>query len=151
MSQLKGKPPINNPAQESVNKITATADNTAGPKTHKFGPLVWRTSRERRKAKQQRHNKCNSGDSGIQVELEADDNQPEIARLGEDLRPLNETINPNVRRTNSAKASKPTGRLENVEREGGHYSLDRRSLSQPTDLNRLPETIDSESDTSEGE
>lgn len=40
---------------------------------HRFGPLVWRTSKERKKTKIHRRDKCNSGDSGIQVELENDD------------------------------------------------------------------------------
>jgi len=42
-----------------------------------FGPLVWRSSKERRKTKSHRRDKCNSGDSGIQVELENDENLSE--------------------------------------------------------------------------
>lgn len=45
--------------------------------TCRFGPLVWRTSKERRKTKTHRRDKCNSGDSGIQVELENDENLSE--------------------------------------------------------------------------
>lgn len=41
---------------------------------NRFGPLVWRSSKERRKTKTHRRDKCNSGDSGIQVELENDEN-----------------------------------------------------------------------------
>ena len=39
-----------------------------GPK-FRFGPLVWRSSRERNKrgTKAARNAKCNSGDSGVQV------------------------------------------------------------------------------------
>lgn len=44
---------------------------------NRFGPLVWRTSKERRKTKSYRRDKCNSGDSGIQVELENDENLSE--------------------------------------------------------------------------
>ncbi|XP_022919808.2 uncharacterized protein [Onthophagus taurus] len=37
---------------------------------YKFGPLVWRTSKERKKLnKAARNAKCNSGDSGIQIEM----------------------------------------------------------------------------------
>lgn len=35
--------------------------------SHRFGPLIWRSSKERRKTKSHRRDKCNSGDSGIQV------------------------------------------------------------------------------------
>lgn len=44
----------------------------------RFGPLVWRSSKERRKTKTHRRDKCNSGDSGIQVELENDENLSEL-------------------------------------------------------------------------
>ncbi|EDW33005.1 GL16131 [Drosophila persimilis] len=40
---------------------------------YRFGPLIWRTSKERRKTKFNRRDKCNSGDSGIQIELEQDE------------------------------------------------------------------------------
>lgn len=36
----------------------------------RFGPLVWRSSKERKKTKKSARNaKCNSGDSGIQIEV----------------------------------------------------------------------------------
>ncbi|XP_025073161.1 uncharacterized protein LOC112552338 [Pogonomyrmex barbatus] len=36
----------------------------------RFGPLVWRSSKERKKGnKAARNAKCNSGDSGIQIEM----------------------------------------------------------------------------------
>lgn len=36
----------------------------------RFGPLIWRSSKERKKAKKAARNaKCNSGDSGIQIEV----------------------------------------------------------------------------------
>ncbi|KAL1464597.1 hypothetical protein WDU94_004227, partial [Cyamophila willieti] len=36
----------------------------------RFGPLIWRSSKERRKGKKaSRNQKCNSGDSGIQIEM----------------------------------------------------------------------------------
>ena len=43
----------------------------------RFGSLVWRSSKERRNTKSHRRDKCNSGDSGIQVELENDENVSE--------------------------------------------------------------------------
>jgi hypothetical protein len=37
----------------------------------RFGPLVWRSSKERKKGKKAARNaKCNSGDSGIQIEVQ---------------------------------------------------------------------------------
>lgn len=36
----------------------------------RFGPLIWRTSKERKRMnKAARSAKCNSGDSGIQIEV----------------------------------------------------------------------------------
>lgn len=40
---------------------------------YSFGPLTWRSSKEREKTKHYRRDKCNSGDSGIQVEIENDE------------------------------------------------------------------------------
>ncbi|XP_059216333.1 serine-rich adhesin for platelets isoform X2 [Stomoxys calcitrans] len=53
----------------------STADVTDGTSSNKyrFGHLVWRSSKERRKTKYNRRDKCNSGDSGIQIELENDE------------------------------------------------------------------------------
>lgn len=48
-------------------------DVTDACNKYRFGPLVWRTSKERRKTKYNRRDKCNSGDSGIQIELENDE------------------------------------------------------------------------------
>ncbi|XP_075161455.1 rho guanine nucleotide exchange factor 3 isoform X1 [Haematobia irritans] len=60
---------------------TDVTDSTAGnsqsqsqnTNKYRFGPLVWRSSKERRKTKYNRRDKCNSGDSGIQIELENDE------------------------------------------------------------------------------
>lgn len=49
---------------------------------YRFGPLVWRTSKERRKTKYNRRDKCNSGDSGIQIELENDEQFARILAAG---------------------------------------------------------------------
>ncbi|XP_018910365.2 spermatogenesis-associated protein 13 isoform X1 [Bemisia tabaci] len=40
-----------------------------GDPKFRFGPLVWRTSKERKKARKARSAKCNSGDSGIHIEM----------------------------------------------------------------------------------
>lgn len=143
-----------------MNEIIITTGSGSTMKTHRFGPLVWRTSKERRKAKHQRRDKCNSGDSGIHVELDNDE-EGQAAEAS-----TVETRNVNVRRTNSAKTSKlsiareaaSNGHRERVEEtDSGHPSLDRsvkvRSLSQPSDLNRLPDQLnDTDSDSvSEGE
>ncbi|XP_058123491.1 uncharacterized protein LOC131294650 [Anopheles ziemanni] len=89
---------------------------------HRFGPLIWRSSKERRKTKSHRRDKCNSGDSGIQVEL---DNDADQHLLLQQLHPLenhpegvspgrngdashNQQYSPSgvpVRRANSAKVS----------------------------------------------
>ncbi|XP_030760452.1 uncharacterized protein LOC115885626 [Sitophilus oryzae] len=45
-------------------------EHTAGDQKYRFGPLIWRTSKERKKLnKAARSAKCNSGDSGIQIEI----------------------------------------------------------------------------------
>ncbi|XP_067648118.1 serine-rich adhesin for platelets [Eurosta solidaginis] len=80
----------------SGHTITATTSNTAeaDDDTHseattnlmlegttgkyRFGPLIWRSSKERRKTKYNRRDKCNSGDSGIQIEL---DNDEQFSRI----------------------------------------------------------------------
>lgn len=59
---------------------------------HRFGPLVWRTSKERRKTKTHRRDKCNSGDSGIQVELENDENLSENVQLHQMVIRINEIL-----------------------------------------------------------
>nr|CAD7428476.1 unnamed protein product [Timema monikensis] len=47
-------------------------DDTATDPKFKFGSLVWRSSKERKKGKKAARNaKCNSGDSGIQLEIVA--------------------------------------------------------------------------------
>lgn len=92
-------------------------DSSSGK--YRFGPLIWRSSKERRKTKYNRRDKCNSGDSGIQIELEQDEQyvraltgaQAGVARA---TTPLNRSSTPiraaelkarTIRRTHSAKAS----------------------------------------------
>lgn len=56
--------------------------STAVSNKYRFGPLVWRTSKERRKTKYNRRDKCNSGDSGIQIELENDEQFARVLAAG---------------------------------------------------------------------
>ncbi|XP_030386384.1 uncharacterized protein LOC115633127 isoform X2 [Scaptodrosophila lebanonensis] len=84
---------------------------------YRFGPLIWRSSKERRKTKFNRRDKCNSGDSGIQIELEQDEQYARVLSASGQQSVQNETpphasSTPNtaeakarvIRRTNSAKA-----------------------------------------------
>ncbi|CRK90297.1 CLUMA_CG004007, isoform A, partial [Clunio marinus] len=113
-----------------------SADNnleTNESKHHRFGPLVWRSSKERRKTKSHRRDKCNSGDSGIQVELENDENLSENVP-SMDVSPQHTA---KVRRANSAKLSTATStRLENKSdnKTSSVQVNTKRSLSQPSDL-----------------
>lgn len=139
LSQLKGKPP---PAS------TETVETTK----HRFGPLVWRSSKERRKTKHHRRDKCNSGDSGIQVELEND----EILNDGSDsIENSPKSLNIKVRRANSAKVTnsfKIKSQRKELEEQRkdtlGPVSnkIQGRSLSQPSGLDRLSKENE-ESDT----
>jgi len=53
---------------------------------YRFGPLIWRSSKERRKTKFNRRDKCNSGDSGIQIELEQDEQYVRNAHIAHPVR-----------------------------------------------------------------
>lgn len=117
--------------------------------SHRFGPLIWRSSKERRKTKSHRRDKCNSGDSGIQVELEADEQLlPEAGIDGTDpISPSSVT----VRRANSAKVSTSSGGASllkhklslksssnnNKENIANISRLSGKSRSQPSGLDRL--------------
>uniref|UniRef100_A0A336KDU4 CSON008918 protein n=1 Tax=Culicoides sonorensis TaxID=179676 RepID=A0A336KDU4_CULSO len=113
---------------------------------HRFGPLVWRTSKERKKTKIHRRDKCNSGDSGIQVELDND----ELTVTTTNYVPDNmETSSPSPRvvRSGSTKSSNASPvpsrapikvRTSNKEEEiATTTTLSMRSLSQPTGLDRI--------------
>lgn len=120
----------------------------------RFGPLVWRTSKERKKTKIHRRDKCNSGDSGIQVELDNDD----VITItnSNNFVPESMEVSPpypsRVVRSGSAKSSKSTNpspipsrapikvinKKENDDDEvTTTTTLSMRSLSQPTGLDRL--------------
>lgn len=108
---------ITAPAATSTSCEDTVVDSSSGK--YRFGPLIWRSSKERRKTKYNRRDKCNSGDSGIQIELEQDEQyvraltgaQAGVARA---TTPLNRSSTPiraaelkarTIRRTHSAKAS----------------------------------------------
>lgn len=65
--QLFGKKATSNPQPD--NRQMKNEEQTR----YRFGHLIWRSSKERRKTKYNRKDKCNSGDSGIQIELENDE------------------------------------------------------------------------------
>ncbi|XP_049314698.1 uncharacterized protein LOC105230093 isoform X2 [Bactrocera dorsalis] len=62
--------------QSDQSTANVALEGTAGK--YRFGPLIWRSSKERRKTKYNRRDKCNSGDSGIQIEL---DNDEQFSRI----------------------------------------------------------------------
>lgn len=162
---------------------TPTASSESGPEggdassgKYRFGPLIWRTSKERRKTKFNRRDKCNSGDSGIQIELEQDEQYSRaLAVSGQTGAATSVSVNGtstgaeskirSIRRTNSAKAGSilvpfvlksknakhlNIGESDRVEREAPE-SLPTRSLSQPNGLETYgmgrPELEDSDSDS----
>lgn len=119
---------ITAPAANGLETVTTTpAENAAAAvdsssAKYRFGPLIWRSSKERRKTKFNRRDKCNSGDSGIQIELEQDEQyvraltQPGagVAGVASAATPLNRSSTPiraaelkarTIRRTHSAKAA----------------------------------------------
>lgn len=121
--------------------MNATGD-TADTTKYRFGPLMWRTSKERRKAKHHRRDKCNSGDSGIQIELENDENMSHDMTDSANTSPA---FNSRVRRANSARIPSTLAQsvrarvLKKTERNERNASpLRTRSLSQPYGLNTIP-------------
>lgn len=57
--------PKSSPSHTTAAAIAGEMDSNG---KYRFGPLVWRSSKERKKTN--RRDKCNSGDSGIQVEID---------------------------------------------------------------------------------
>lgn len=57
--------PKSSPSHTSAAAMAGEMDSNG---KYRFGPLVWRSSKERKKTN--RRDKCNSGDSGIQVEID---------------------------------------------------------------------------------
>lgn len=140
----------NNSSVSSINSNTHSMVNATNPSfdsadiiKYRFGPLVWRTSKERRKTKHHRRDKCNSGDSGIQVELENDENVSNDVTDSLDASP---SFNVRVRRANSAKVASNTmassAKARVLKRNDGSDKLyltpiPGRSLSQPNRLNQI--------------
>lgn len=129
----------------ATNPTNSTCD-TADMTTYRFGPLIWRTSKERRRSKHHRRDKCNSGDSGIQVELENDENSP-YDNAGTDNLAVSPSFNVRVRRVQSVKvasnAMANTLKDKVVKRDDEGVNklylnqLSGRSLSQPFGLNQI--------------
>lgn len=133
---------INSNTHSMVSTTNQTFDNTDIIK-YRFGPLIWRTSKERRKTKHHRRDKCNSGDSGIQVELENDENVSHDVTDSLDASP---SFNIRVRRANSAKVASnamaslaKTKIIKRNDCSNKLYltSIPGRSLSQPYGLNHI--------------
>lgn len=98
-------------AQQQQQQTSTNASSSS--LSYRLGPLVWRSSKER-KNKQYRNDKCNSGDSGIQCELDLGTTtsssttigQQQITRTSLSSRNSRDTsppLNLPVRRANSAK------------------------------------------------
>nr|XP_016934002.1 uncharacterized protein LOC108012961 isoform X2 [Drosophila suzukii] len=160
---------ITAPATTSASEPGAEGGDASSGK-YRFGPLIWRTSKERRKTKYNRRDKCNSGDSGIQIELEQDEQYSRALTVSvqrETAAPVSTNGTPSaadskvrsIRRTNSAKTTSILGpftvrskhaRSDKVEREAPE-SLPKRSLSQPNGLESYgmgrPDLEDSDSDS----
>lgn len=132
----------------TANTTAATATNAYDPSDstkYRFGPLVWRSSKERRKTKHHRRDKCNSGDSGIQVELDNDEN---ILHDGMGSAETSPSFNVRVRRANSAKVSSTSASSSSAKSKvfRKQDSMDKvystplpgRSLSQPYGLDQIP-------------
>uniref|UniRef100_A0A1Q3F2U6 Putative invasion-inducing protein n=1 Tax=Culex tarsalis TaxID=7177 RepID=A0A1Q3F2U6_CULTA len=142
------------PAQQqlvtTMSVDSATSDGKGQQLTthHRFGPLIWRSSKERRKTKSHRRDKCNSGDSGIQVELEPDELHEGLDTAEPTVSNLAASVS--VRRANSAKVSSGVGagttllkhklslKSSNKENVASNVSrLSGKSLSQPSGLDSI--------------
>lgn len=129
-------------------KGKSTTTNAAPIETasYRFGPLVWRSSKERRKTKHQRRDKCNSGDSGIQVELDNEDMMQGSDSIDAAASPTPYTMN--VRRANSVKMqgssssvkARALKRNEIFERSNS-TPIPNRTLSHPSGLDQLEKGI----------
>ncbi|XP_031618634.1 uncharacterized protein LOC116337843 [Contarinia nasturtii] len=146
---------INSNNTHSMISTTNPSFDNADIIKYRFGPLIWRTSKERRKTKHHRRDKCNSGDSGIQVELENDEN---VSNDVTDCLDASPSFNVRVRRANSAKiasnsmASAAKARVLKRNDCGSDKlyltTIPGRSLSQPFGLNQIaPYADDSDTDT----
>ncbi|XP_057660132.1 mucin-2 isoform X2 [Diorhabda carinulata] len=98
-------------------QATSAASNAAIEQKYKFGPLVWRNSKEKKKlTKAARNAKCNSGDSGIQIEIVTSCGGAGDSSESHDTDPPGDIDSPPVtrRRPHSApKGSRPHSELLN--------------------------------------
>ncbi|XP_020285856.1 spermatogenesis-associated protein 13 isoform X3 [Pseudomyrmex gracilis] len=109
-------PPVTTSEQSNQHK-----DDSSNDQKFRFGPLVWRSSKERKKGnKAARNAKCNSGDSGIQIEA---DLQNRTSRHN------------HVRRTNSDLGGQ---RLLQWDTRSGYVYNYRRMLSTPSPIKTRP-------------
>ncbi|XP_055325277.1 uncharacterized protein LOC129579318 isoform X2 [Sitodiplosis mosellana] len=146
---------INSSNAHPMVNMTNPSFDSADIIKYRFGPLIWRTSKERRKTKHHRRDKCNSGDSGIQVELENDENV--ISNDVTDGLNASPSFNVRVRRANSAKVASnsmaSSAKARVLKRNEGSDKLyltpiPGRSLSQPYGLNQIaPYADDSDTDS----
>lgn len=147
--QLFGKKATSNPQPD--NRQMKNEEQTR----YRFGHLIWRSSKERRKTKYNRKDKCNSGDSGIQIELENDESFDTHGVENLEVHPS--AINTRVRRVNSAKLTHSTTscssakakalkKMENCDGKLLATPIPKRSLSQPSGLDHVTRTELEESD-----
>ncbi|KAJ9585687.1 hypothetical protein L9F63_002477, partial [Diploptera punctata] len=112
-----------NPARVIIS-TTAAKKRLLQILSFKFGPLVWRSSKERKKGKKAARNaKCNSGDSGIQIEMASssthvtggDSSESHDTDHQIDDEPLDEMDSPPAvrRRVTGDKASRPQSEVIN--------------------------------------
>ncbi|XP_026681638.1 uncharacterized protein LOC103511644 [Diaphorina citri] len=118
-----------------------------------FGPLIWRSSKEHRKGKKaSRNQKCNSGDSGIQIEMAELQSRGLPRRRGQMVRRTHSDLGGqrlfhwdvcNSYRKMISSPSPVKTRMENcadvqtrTKRIRPHHAL-RRSVSQPLGINEL--------------
>lgn len=86
---VEDKNPIAAAERNTVSEDSAVTANTESSCVkYRFGPLIWRSSKERRKTKFNRSDKCNSGDSGIQIELDGDENCTRILSMNNTINSL---------------------------------------------------------------
>ncbi|XP_063698605.1 uncharacterized protein LOC134829463 isoform X2 [Culicoides brevitarsis] len=156
-SQHKNSGNVNGSNTKTSLWVPMMSDNGDDLETkHRFGPLVWRTSKERKKTKIHRRDKCNSGDSGIQVELENDEltvtttSTANYVPMDNHNMEVTASTPSRVVRSGSTKSSNaspvPSRAPIKVRGNGGGNkeeeiatttTLSMRSLSQPTGLDRI--------------
>ncbi|XP_017481911.1 PREDICTED: uncharacterized protein LOC108370962 isoform X1 [Rhagoletis zephyria] len=146
---------IENPSETTSN--IAIMEGSASK--YRFGPLIWRSSKERRKTKYNRRDKCNSGDSGIQIELdndeqfsrilvtancEGDNKTASTSAAAANQRGTNEKVTlkmRSVRRVNSAKATSITDKSATAALNGKAKILKRIEIQGGSMEREAPESL----------